>query len=42
MNLQPINPYYIIEELTKKVSQLEEENEELRKLIPVDEEEEDE
>lgn len=39
MNLQPINPYYIIEKLTEEVSKLEKENEELRKQIPTNEEE---
>lgn len=39
MDLRPVNPYHIIEELTKEVAQLKEENEELRKLIPTDEEE---
>lgn len=39
MNLQPVNPYYIIEKLTEEVAKLEKENEELRKQIPTNEEE---
>ena len=38
MNLQPVNPYYIIEKLTEEVAKLEKENEELRKQIPTNEE----
>ncbi len=38
MDLQPINPYFIIEKLTEEVAQLKEENEELRKQIPTNEE----
>ena len=41
MNVQPINPYYIIEKLTEEVAKLEKENEELRKQIPTNEEESD-
>lgn len=38
MDLTPINPYYIIQKLTEEVEELKKENEELRKLIPSDEE----
>lgn len=37
MNMQPLNPYYIIEKLTEEVAQLKKENEDLKKQIPKEE-----
>lgn len=33
MNIQPLNPFYIIEKLTEEVAQLKKENEDLKKQI---------